>query len=193
MSARRRLLVTGFGAFPGAPQNPTQVLVEALARDPWIRRLRAQVVARVLPVTYATIDGWGDELDRIAPDAILHFGVHLRANELRIETLAENRAHPHRPDAAGQVGRSPLNPGGRPTLRANLPMARIHAALSATGLPTRYSTDAGGYLCNAVLYASLAWCGCGHGRAAGFVHVPDWPVDVLAPAVTAAVGAVLRA
>ncbi len=34
MAEGPRLLITGFGPFPGAPENPTERLVKALAAEP---------------------------------------------------------------------------------------------------------------------------------------------------------------
>jgi len=36
MSEKLRILITGFGPFPGAPFNPTQPLVARLLRTTWI-------------------------------------------------------------------------------------------------------------------------------------------------------------
>ena len=40
------------------------------------------------------------------------------------------------------------------------------------------SDDAGSYLCNAVLYQSLASCEARGSGTAGFVHVPRDPLDI---------------
>ena len=58
-------------------------------------------------------------------------------------------------------------PGGVPVLRATYPAARLRAALASNG--ARLSIDAGGYVCNATLYRSLA---ARLAPSIGFIHVP---------------------
>ena len=56
MGGAPRILVTGFGPFPGAPYNPTETLVERLLR---LRRPAFENITRighVFPVTYAAVD-----------------------------------------------------------------------------------------------------------------------------------------
>ena len=63
---------------------------------------------------------------------------------------------------------------GPELLATNLPVARIIARLRRLGIPAHMSRDAGGYLCNAVLYHSLH--AVRHTRRPacnGFVHIPD--------------------
>src|SRR3982751_1767550 len=56
MSAKLRILLTGFGPFPGAPYNPTQPLVARLAplRRPALDD--AAISSHIFPVTYAAVD-----------------------------------------------------------------------------------------------------------------------------------------
>ena len=56
MSEKLRVLVTGFGPFPGAPYNPTQALVERLMR---LRRPalgEVDILSHIFPVTYKAVD-----------------------------------------------------------------------------------------------------------------------------------------
>src|SRR5262249_40276271 len=56
MGNRLRILITGFGPFPGAPHNPTMPLVDRLLR---LRRPAFDDVERsshIFHVTYATVD-----------------------------------------------------------------------------------------------------------------------------------------
>ena len=79
--------------------------------------------------------------------------------------------------AADGAGRLPplavLDPDGPERLASTLPVARIVKQLTAAGLPTVTSDDAGTYLCNAVLFQSLALAaGSKNGLLAGFIHIP---------------------
>ena len=55
-TAALRLLITGFGPFPGAPFNPTQPLVARLLR---LRRPAlgdVELIGHIFHVTYTTVD-----------------------------------------------------------------------------------------------------------------------------------------
>ena len=56
MSDKLRILITGFGPFPGAPFNPTQPLVARLLR---LRRPAlddVELSGHIFPVTYQAVD-----------------------------------------------------------------------------------------------------------------------------------------
>ena len=69
MSRKLRILVTGFGPFPGAPFNPTMPLVDRLMQ---LRRPAFDNIERrshIFHVTYATVD-------RELPKLIVEFEPH---------------------------------------------------------------------------------------------------------------------
>src|SRR5205085_7924107 len=87
MSGKPKILVTGFGPFPGAPYNPTQPLVARLIR---LRRPAfddVELASHIFPVTYQAVDR---ELPMVLakhrPQALLMFGLAGRTTHLRIET-----------------------------------------------------------------------------------------------------------
>ena len=167
----RTILVTGFGAFPGSPRNPTEAIVAHLKRHRTrLARLGIVLESVTLPVVYATLQSRLETLvDTHRPDVILHFGVAGRRRRISVETRAVNRAGLH-PDAAGRRADQILQPKGALTLRATVPTTMIAAALRARRVPCEVSRDAGDYVCNATLFRSLA------GRLApevGFIHVPN--------------------
>ncbi len=173
-----RILVTGFGGFPGAPKNPTARMIAELARSR--RRLaRAGICLElaVLPVVYAQI---GPRLDALAqkfrPDAILHFGVAPRRTRLCVETRALNRVSLLHPDASGArpaardiIAEAPMS------LRSTLPCGLIAVALRQAGFDAALSIDAGDYVCNQTLFMSLRFMSLRRSHArllVGFIHVP---------------------
>ena len=91
--------------------------------------------------------------------------------------------------AQPSVARRPAPPA--PIRRVNLPVDELMQAIAATGLFVRRSVDAGDYLCNAILYASLQWCAENRGTMAGFIHVPMDSAERLRPAYEAAVAAMI--
>ncbi|MEJ8571348.1 pyroglutamyl-peptidase I [Microbaculum marinum] len=175
---RPRILVTGFSAFPGAPRNPTETLVGALDVRRLATRLDIELAATVLPTEYAAVAQMLPRLwAQVRPDAAIHFGLHGRAGQVRVETRGANYMRPF-PDAARRhPDRVAIEPDGPLHRRATLPAARLNAALRAEGIPARLSHDAGGYLCNYATYLSLGLAR--EGTIAGFVHLP-WPAEVRA-------------
>lgn len=178
--ATRTVLLTGFGPFPGVPQNATGRLVPRLAERARRRFAGISFTTAILPTEW---DRGPRQLARHlgrGPFAVaLHFGVSQQARGFVIETRGRNACRPS-PDAAGRSPPRPRIDAEGPTERpVNLPVARIVERLAALELPVATSDDAGGYLCNAVLYHSLALAETGTGAAlTGFVHVP---VDLAAP------------
>ncbi len=167
---RVRVLVTGFGPFPGIERNASEALVRGLERFP--SRPRLDVATAIIPVAWA--DARAAARRAIAgfePHAVLHFGVSKRALGFEIETRAFNRSGP-KEDSAGVVRPSaPLIHAGRPVLESTLPPLHLLRALRTNGFPAALSADAGRYLCNALFYWSLA-DGEAHGRLVSFVHMP---------------------
>jgi pyroglutamyl-peptidase len=175
MTVRLRLLITGFGPFPGAPFNPTARLAHALAqlRRPAFADLER--TAHVFDVTYAAVDrALPDLLARHRPDVLLIFGLATRARAIRIETRARNRITALWPDAGRRHGRTPaIAPGGPALFHFGPHVGRLLAAARTTRLPVRASHDAGRYLCN---YLSYRTCEAAQRSErpfiAAFIHVP---------------------
>ncbi|MDP3895090.1 MAG: pyroglutamyl-peptidase I [Mesorhizobium sp.] len=169
-----RLLVTGFSAFPGAPVNPSEVLVERLRRDaPGFDGV--DLVTRVLPVAYQSMPGLLGALGGEArPDIAIHFGLAETAKGFRLERIARNRSSLRAADAAGFVPRTPaIAVGGPRAARSSLPLDAIAERLRGLGLPVQTSDNAGAYLCNYLFYQSCTGGVDGFRPAmSGFVHVP---------------------
>ena len=100
MSDKLRILITGFGPFPGAPYNPTQPLVARLLR---LRRPAlgdVELSGHIFPVTYNAVDRQLPELLATRrPQALLMFGLANRTPFVRIETRARNAITTLWPDA----------------------------------------------------------------------------------------------
>lgn len=171
-SGRLRILVTGFGRFPGSRANPTAGLVRALGKyEGRLGLLGIALERAVLPVRYAGVGKALDALEkRFKPDAIVLFGLAARRRCFSIETTARNRVSILRCDASGARASSrEILPGAPQSARATFPSREIAAALRQAGLKNRLSINAGAYICNEALYFSLARS---NARAIGFIHVP---------------------
>jgi pyroglutamyl-peptidase len=173
-AARRpRILVTGFGPFPGQPFNASAALVTALAEDDAVAALPAEIATDILPTDWRQGPALAGRLvDAFRPDAIVHFGVSAKARHFEIETRAFNAAR-LAPDCAGSLpdGYHVLR-SAPPILAATLPAELLLRRLRLAGLPASLSRDAGRYLCNATLYHSLATAKHGARARVGFIHMP---------------------
>ena len=173
-SQRPTVLLTGFGAFPGVAANATETLVPQLAAAARERFPDFDIVEAVLPVDWNRAPELLQSLlEANAPRLALHFGVSLRTEDFRIERLSRNVCEPRR-DACGALpAEVAVVRSGADTLSTTLPIERIVARLKAIGVPCCTSDDAGAYLCNALLYHSLAAASTeATPHIAGFVHVP---------------------
>ncbi len=168
-----KVLITGFGRFPGAPSNPTTPLVARLVRT--ARRHGLDCVAHVFATRYAAVDRELPALiARHRPDAIVMFGLAGRRRHVSIEMFARNRMSTWFPDAGGvAAARATIAAGAPPSLRGRAAFSRLLAAARATRVRTRLSRDAGKYLCNYVYWRALEAAAQPEGpRRAVFIHVP---------------------
>lgn len=150
----RRLLVTGFGPYPGVPLNPTTQLVETVAAA----RLPG-VTTALLPTTWKVC---GEIAARARDyDGVVMFGVAPPAHRIRYERVSLPTAG-RNPDAAGELPVATPRYG-----TSRLPVAELARAARRAGFPVVLSHSAGTYICNASYGAALA-----SNPRTLFVHIP---------------------
>src|SRR3954471_14786797 len=179
MSEKLRILITGFGPFPGAPFNPTKPLVARLLR---LRRpafADVELSGHIFPVTYSAVDR---ELPQLLaqrrPDALLMFGLATRTRHLRIETRARNAVTMLWPDADHSRSRKGSIIRGADAMAFGPHTAKLLRAALGTGIDARTSRDAGSYLCNYLSWRAIEPPCRGDGpRRAAFVHIPPLARD----------------
>jgi pyroglutamyl-peptidase len=167
-----RILVTGFGPFPGMPFNASGTLVRELGeRPPGLRG--ARLVTAVLPTDWRlALKELRAAIAEARPHAALHFGVSAQAAGFAIETRAFNQTCP-RPDCTGcQPPARQVRANAAAVASTTLPAARLVQRLRMEGIPAQISKDAGRYLCNAVMFESLCLAEAGRVARAGFIHIP---------------------
>jgi pyroglutamyl-peptidase len=174
MSNKLRILVTGFGPFPGAPFNPTMPLVKRLTQ---LRRpafADVELIGHIFHVTYGTVDRELPELiARHRPQALLMFGLADRTAHVRIETRARNAVTTLFPDADRNRARKGSILSGADAMMFGPHTAKLLRAAVGTGVDARASRDAGSYLCNYLSWRAIeATCGGKDPHLAAFVHVP---------------------
>ena len=101
-----RVVLAGFGPFPGVPFNPSAVLVGELARRR--RPALADIICstHVFATSYAAVDRDLPKLFAEKPDLFLIFGVAGRRRYLSVETRARNALSVLYPDASGPAPRA---------------------------------------------------------------------------------------
>ena len=172
-----KILVAGFGPFPGAPKNPSGQLAIALANSRRIAATGAMVIGAVIPTTYQDVSAKFTNLLKIEkPDAVLMFGLAGAAPWIRVETRAANFASSVFPDAGGGKNADGLlSPGAPQILKARAPIRQLLAAARKAGVKASLSVNAGGYICNAAFFYCLEAAGkTGTPKLVAFVHIP-WP------------------
>ena len=162
-----RVLITGFGPFPGAPFNPSAALARALARRRRPAFAGTERAVHVFATIYASVDRDLPKLLKQKPDIVLMFGVAGRRHQLCIETRARNAVSLLFPDAGGYRPRhGVIKLRGPAALTGNAPFARLAGVAG-----TRLSRDAGRYLCNYVYWRGLERVR-GTRPLVQFVHIP---------------------
>jgi pyroglutamyl-peptidase len=192
VSDKLRVLITGFGPFPGAPYNPTQKLVARLLR---LRRPAlgdVELSGHIFPVTYAAVDRQLPMLlAKHRPQALLMFGLAARTRYLRIETRARNAITTIWPDAERARARKGSIEREADAMMFGPHTARLLRAALGTGIDARASRNAGSYLCNYLSWRAIEATTARHDpekwepvfgkdhaqmrggpRLAAFIHVP---------------------
>ena len=166
-------LITGFGPFPGVPDNTSARLIESLARRRVLARLGCPVEAVVLPTEWTQVALLAPALlRRHNPRLVLHFGVSDIASGFRIERAAHNRIA-RRPDASGLIaGKRKIQQHGNHRLMTRIPVPELAKHMRKQGLSAITSSSAGSYVCNFLYYLTLDWASRQHAADACFVHIP---------------------
>jgi pyroglutamyl-peptidase len=177
MSEKLRILITGFGPFPGAPFNPTEPLVARLLRLRRPALSDVELTGHIFPVTYQAVDRELPQLlEKREPQALLMFGLATRTRYVRIETRARNAVTTLWPDAGHARVRKGSISGSADALMFGPHTARLLRAAVGTGVDARASRDAGSYLCNYLSWRAIEATRSDDGpRLAAFVHIPLLP------------------
>jgi pyroglutamyl-peptidase len=172
--SRTRILLTGFGPFPGIHDNPSARLVKTLASARSFAPRDYELHTEVFPTEWHAVGTLVPVLlNSLQPHVTIHFGVSRQARSLRIERSAHNNILPH-VDAAGALpAQRTIHVDGPSRLDSAVHAPRLAATLRESGLPANSSSHCGSYLCNFLYYHSLSWA-MSHNAAPNvlFVHIP---------------------
>ena len=168
-----RVLVTGFGPFPGVAVNPTTPMVHRLRQHRRLNRAPVRLFTAVLETAWRELDALPRLIRRCAPHLVLMLGVHTRSHRVRFEMLADISANPSLPDTTGARPPAVSLGGNTRTLRTRAALAPLVRDASRRGIPAQLSADAGRYLCNAAYRTALGVRIPGRiPRRILFVHIP---------------------
>jgi pyroglutamyl-peptidase len=167
-----KVLITGFGRFPGAPFNPSGPLALSLFKRRRPAFADVQRAVHIFETSYAAVDRDLPKLiAKHKPDIVLMFGLAARTPYLRIETRARNTMSILFPDVTGHRPDARTIAPGKPDARGPAPFARLLGAARVRGVRARLSRDAGRYLCNYVYWRGLEASRSGT-PLVQFVHIP---------------------
>jgi pyroglutamyl-peptidase len=167
-----RVLIAGFGPFPGAPFNPTALLTTALARQRRPALSQIEIESHVFMTAYTEVDRDLRRLLARKPDIVLIFGLAAGRRHVSVETRARNAVSLLSPDASGRRPHRATIDIGKPRSRAgNTPSAPLLRALRQSGVRAHLSRDAGRYLCNYAYWQALRHVEANR-PLVQFVHIP---------------------
>jgi pyroglutamyl-peptidase len=170
-----RVLITGFGPFPGAAENSSAWLAEALAAAG--APSGCTLHTEVLPTEWTEVAARGPLLlQQHRPRLILHLGLSRTAKGFRIERSAHNVID-FREDARGAMPKKrAVLASGDARLDTAISTAKLAKHLRTQDLPASASRSAGAYLCNYLYYLSLHWARVQEAPCdVTFVHIPPGP------------------
>ena len=164
------VLTSGFGPFPGYPDNASWKALSAAQPDlppGWnLQRVHLDVAwSRAADALLERID----QETRV----VLAFG-QAEDDPIRIERFALNAPDTTLADIDGAFpnGRQ-ICPDGPPAYETGLPIAPLVEAIAAEGASVTESHYAGSYLCNFTFYRLMHLIATErNGLVAGFIHVP---------------------
>jgi pyroglutamyl-peptidase len=147
----KRVILTGFGPYGPHNFNPTQ----DLAREYDGRRVgNVEIKGLVLPCTYyGGFEVLSKMISGSCPDAILSTGLNSHAERLRLEISGENLMNGEYADADGSKPvLKPIVSGGKQFYDTAVDNAALVCYLNQAGVPVEMSADAGGFICNSLIY-----------------------------------------
>lgn len=164
-----KLIVTGFGPFPGVPVNPAATVAEKT-----VAQLKSKGIYATFEQLDVSIQTCREFYDKIKGKDIfvLHIGVYTELLRPEIETVGRNILNFGCPDVKGE---KPVNKkiDDSVMLREKIPNPVDFRSIIPESIGFGYSTDAGEYICNCIYFLALENIKKKINGAV-FVHIPSF-------------------
>ena len=176
------IIITGFGPFGGAADNPSSTLVNTIISNTTPEGYmnegpnnKFQIVQHAILDT--SVEGAKElqKLQKLPASFHLHLGVHGGAKQIHVENQAFNNDDFRIPDNKGiQLKNHTIAPECPEIYQTSIDVCKLVESL---GEGYCVSNDPGRFLCNHVFFQSLRWCAtCDGTKHCLFVHVPPFSV-----------------
>jgi pyroglutamyl-peptidase len=165
-----KVLLTGFEPFAGSSLNPSQEIVNEIAK---LNIPGIEIITAILPVVF------GESSEKLLkliaaekPDVVILLGQAEGRTQITPERVAINLDDARIADNSGAILIDrPIVNGGPAAYFSTLPVKEIVAAISANGIAAAPSLSAGTFVCNHIFY-SLQHALFNANIKSGFIHVP---------------------
>jgi len=168
-----KVLVTGFEPFGGATLNPSQLLVERLAKEslPGV-----ELHTLILPVEFdKSASNLLAAIKSIDPEVVISFGQAEGRSAITPEKIAINLDDARIADNGGdQRQNQPILKTGADGYFSTLPVEKMVSELTQIGVPSALSLSAGSFVCNHIFYLMQHELRETKIKS-GFVHLPLVP------------------
>jgi len=168
-----RVLVTGFEPFGGASLNPSQLLVEELAKE---KLPGVDLKTAILPVEFdRAAETLLAKINEFSPSVVICFGQAEGRSTITPEKVAINLDDARIADNSGDLRKQQeIEVGGADGHFSTLPVEKMVLAINEAGVAASLSLSAGSFVCNHIFYR-MQQALLGRGIKSGFVHLPLVP------------------
>lgn len=165
-----RVLVTGFEPFGGASLNPSQLLVEELAKE---KLPGVDLKTAILPVEFdRAAETLLAKINEFSPSVVICFGQAEGRSTITPEKIAINLDDARIADNSGDLRKQQeIEVGGADGHFSTLPVEKMVLAINEAGVAASLSLSAGSFVCNHIFYR-MQQALLGRGIKSGFVHLP---------------------
>ncbi len=168
-----RVLVTGFEPFGGASLNPSQLLVEKLAKE---NLPGVDLNTAILPVEFDRAAAiLLAKIQEFSPNVVICFGQAEGRSSITPEKIAINLDDARIADNSGDARKQrAIVLNGADGYFSTLPVEKMVLELNKAGAPANISLSAGSFVCNHIFYR-MQHALLGQGIKSGFIHLPLVP------------------
>ena len=175
MNQPLNLTISGFGPFYETKTNASEQIVEYIDTA-GLFASNYRLTTYTFPVVYEhSYELLESVIGESKPDIFLLLGVSKSATVLHLERIARNLDDSDIPDNQNVVRRNEriLDESDVIQHLSNLPLEDYAENLNASGIPTKVSENAGGYICNHYYFIAQQICAVTPNQVVClFVHVP---------------------